>query len=223
MVVGPGDHPRSRGVYLKPTKGSDGRMGSSPLARGLLDAVGAWHSCFRIIPARAGFTCMSQPREVVGTDHPRSRGVYWSMLGASSACGGSSPLARGLLSASRGFLSCPRIIPARAGFTVAACRRTPTSQDHPRSRGVYCGQRFPQRRDWGSSPLARGLLCLQSGEGGCAGIIPARAGFTVAQPGNRGLLRDHPRSRGVYARVVIAPVAIDGSSPLARGLPNDGG
>ena len=51
-----GDHPRSRGVYVPNAPDRPPEMGSSPLARGLLQGdvprlVGA-----RIIPARAGFT-----------------------------------------------------------------------------------------------------------------------------------------------------------------------
>ena len=51
-----------------------------------------------------------------------------------------------------------------------------------------------------------------------AGIIPARAGFTITV--NQDLLKraDHPRSRGVYPYQVAAIVSYQGSSPLARGL-----
>ena len=70
------DHPRSRGVYLvritteRPVSGSSplargllfaqsvlvAFSGSSPLARGLLGPHNDGATCFRIIPARAGFT-----------------------------------------------------------------------------------------------------------------------------------------------------------------------
>ena len=51
-----------------------------------------------------------------------------------------------------------------------------------------------------------------------AGIIPARAGFTVPpnSPGRED--RDHPRSRGVYGASRTGTSAASGSSPLARGL-----
>ena len=51
-----------------------------------------------------------------------------------------------------------------------------------------------------------------------AGIIPARAGFTRcwSRPFRAG--RDHPRSRGVYAKTLRGAQALLGSSPLARGL-----
>ena len=51
-----------------------------------------------------------------------------------------------------------RIIPARAGFTVARRGSLTRSEDHPRSRGVYiCVVEVLGGRG-GSSPLARGLL-----------------------------------------------------------------
>ena len=50
----------------------------------------------------------------------------------------------------------------------------------------------------GSSPLARGLLCVAvSGLAG-QGIIPARAGFTWGGEPLALSVGDHPRSRGVY-------------------------
>ena len=91
-------------------------------------------------------------------DHPRSRGVYDDDASWVRSTAGSSPLARGLLTASPSGGIEGRIIPARAGFTS----------------GCWWGA-----SQWsGSSPLARGLrnrrpeLILSSW------IIPARAGFT---------------------------------------------
>ena len=57
-----------------------------------------------------------------------------------------------------------RIIPARAGFTGVRADELWAALDHPRSRGVYV--------DAGQAPVER------------AGIIPARAGFTLADPWN---------------------------------------
>ena len=50
------DHPRSRGVYTEVMPSKLMTPGSSPLARGLLDRVGAFLGACGIIPARAGFT-----------------------------------------------------------------------------------------------------------------------------------------------------------------------
>ena len=73
----------------------------------------------------------------------------------------------------------------------------------------------------GSSPLARGLRLVRWARGVPRRIIPARTGFTalvVHRPGDR---RDHPRSRGVYTNPDIDDAELEGSSPLARGLPSE--
>ena len=51
------------------------------------------------------------------------------------------------------------------------------------------------------------------------GIIPARAGFTVSVIVPFLSCGDHPRSRGVYALDHVTSADVEGSSPLARGLP----
>ena len=71
----------------------------------------------------------------------------------------------------------------------------------------------------GSSPLARGLPSHPFTVPPKSGIIPARAGFTVRLRPVSGWRRDHPRSRGVYSSASALCLAIRGSSPLARGLP----
>ena len=51
-----------------------------------------------------------------------------------------------------------------------------------------------------------------------SGIIPARAGFTSQDERVSMMNADHPRSRGVYKFACYPYAAIEGSSPLARGL-----
>ena len=98
------DHPRSRGVYSGLPGNATSTPGSSPLARGLrvelLDDVGD----VGIIPARAGFTPRLLHRRGHRWDHPRSRGVY-------DAEG-------------EHLVLVTRIIPARAGFTLKANKRS---------------------------------------------------------------------------------------------------
>ena len=77
-----------------------------------------WRAVFRIIPARAGFTWRGWGVPPMGTDHPRSRGVYYKDTVECIYMIGSSPLARGLLSPSPILSPTQRIIPARAGFTM---------------------------------------------------------------------------------------------------------
>ena len=94
----PRDHPRSRGVYGgDPVPGVDG-CGSSPLARGLRGTVDQVSGYAGIIPARAGFTSSLRKAIIFAPDHPRSRGVYHTVLTISASPAGSSPLARGLRS-----------------------------------------------------------------------------------------------------------------------------
>ena len=71
----------------------------------------------------------------------------------------------------------------------------------------------------GSSPLARGLRVSFSSSCVCAGIIPARAGFTAQVEEVLAVRTDHPRSRGVYFGDYDDVHIAGGSSPLARGLP----
>ena len=112
------DHPRSRGVYSD--RGGTARPpdGSSPLARGLLTWTLDEVERSRIIPARAGFTLVMESTTMQFGDHPRSRGVYLKTTDDANPDAGSSPLARGLPSPNPKRRTPPRIIPARAGFTL---------------------------------------------------------------------------------------------------------
>ena len=132
------DHPRSRGVYVRPAARPVAWAGSSPLARGL----------------RSSARTSRGPR----SDHPRSRGVYVPPATRRVGAFGSSPLARGLRDHETRRGKEARIIPARAGFTPTTSRSTGGSPDHPRSRGVYGHRREHGPVQPGSSPLARGLL-----------------------------------------------------------------
>ena len=177
-TTGAADHPRSRGVYSTPPLKTFLIDGSSPLARGLPVGNAAQSSEEGIIPARAGFTRRARRASRRVRDHPRSRGVYFSLPHCCGAPIGSSPLARGLQVLSIAEEAPTGIIPARAGFTrpteTRGCRRG----DHPRSRGVYATGTHAQSSAPGSSPLARGLRETPHHARCRVGIIPARAGFT---------------------------------------------
>ena len=234
------DHPRSRGVYHE-FRGLFGwKNGSSPLARGLPVFTLTVLFCSGIIPARAGFTLGFEIALELFEDHPRSRGVYVPRGPQEGVLAGSSPLARGLHERGPAPRHGLRIIPARAGFTLGRqgeghmlrwiiparagftgrrpARRVPP-RDHPRSRGVYGVHVIVLPLTEGSSPLARGLLADGLRVGCRLGIIPARAGFTHTHYCRLLLGPDHPRSRGVYQDVLIRRYPTSGSSPLARGLP----
>ena len=90
------DHPRSRGVYPDAVVEKLADWGSSPLARGLHALGELLPQLAGIIPARAGFTFCAPLASALGTDHPRSRGVYVDLAEGPHDISGSSPLARGL-------------------------------------------------------------------------------------------------------------------------------
>ena len=136
-------------------------------------------------------------------DHPRSRGVYFRRLDIGDRALGSSPLARGLPQSIPKLTDRTGIIPARAGFTVAAGFADVEGQgSSPLARGLHAVSQIkegdlriiPARAgftfvvvresspDLGSSPLARGLPGYVNYEAGNARIIPARAGFTTKYP-----------------------------------------
>ena len=172
------DHPRSRGVYSLVAYVDSASPGSSPLARGLHRRNHHGSYLRRIIPARAGFTWAISSKKVNRPDHPRSRGVYRSVIHFTTAARGSSPLARGLRLHDVREGRHGGIIPARAGFTSHQGGVRLDVEDHPRSRGVYVAIVAQALEVQGSSPLARGLLHECPPGGGREGIIPARAGFT---------------------------------------------
>ena len=213
------DHHRSRGVYVAPPRAVPRTTGSSPLARGLRVRPNDSQGVSGIIPARAGFTAGRRHRSPQAGDHPRSRGVYTFLIGNVLKYAGSSPLARGLRAASIRRCSHPRIIPARAGFTMAVPSGGGLGGDHPRSRGVYRTSTTKSSPRGGSSPLARGLPTVNGGAQAHKGIIPARAGFTSSSVSAISEVTDHPRSRGVYSPSWSSRRVLRGSSPLARGLP----
>ena len=215
----PGDHPRSRGVYMVAVAPRTVRPGSSPLARGLPPAGRSFSQSVRIIPARAGFTGPGRRRGRDRRDHPRSRGVYGARARGTCTERGSSPLARGLRMTAPTIPAEVRIIPARAGFTIFHLGRRRAPRDHPRSRGVYTRRLRGEPGGTGSSPLARGLPAKAASLLLSQRIIPARAGFTILDAVAASIPADHPRSRGVYISSYEELISTLGSSPLARGLP----
>ena len=240
LQVGPGDHPRPRGVYRPGRAHHHGRRGSSPPARGLRSPRCPHRSAPGIIPARAGFTGAGSNRAASSADHPRPRGVYAEAYEVLTDPAGSSPPARGLPTVSRRCRSTSGIIPARAGFTLYLDFERGTLPDHPRPRGVYPPYPRTEAVARGSSPPARGLPRTRIAGPRARGIIPARAGFTAPIGRERPKRRiiparagftpgrtepvdwaeDHPRPRGVYWPPTPRLSRRAGSSPPARGLPS---
>ena len=118
---------------------------------------------------------------------------------------------------------CPRFIPARAGNTTAAHRRSCASPVHPRPRGEH--QRTHRRppRFNGSSPPARGTLVRRVLAGGVDRFIPARAGNTHKARKGLHISPVHPRPRGEHTnnrqasaeRFGFIPARAGNTRPLA--------
>ena len=175
----------------------------------------------RLIPARAGSTTGRRARRAPTRAHPRSRGEHVWREFKTLRPKGSSPLARGAPGVDVVSGVHAGLIPARAGSTRLrrACPRSHGA--HPRSRGEHFSIRRSSDSDWGSSPLARGAHHRVGGDGARCGLIPARAGSTTwrCTPSSSGPA--HPRSRGEHGRSRKSMRASGGSSPLARGAPQD--
>ena len=212
------DHPRACGVYLAEQDMAEAVWGSSPRVRGLLGHTVGQVGQGRIIPARAGFTMAATTSRATRRDHPRACGVYTTFNLPNLEGRGSSPRVRGLPRVVEHNVLQSRIIPARAGFTVAALTPRPMTSDHPRACGVYVIPCTSVCSNHGSSPRVRGLPYELGVTHGPRRIIPARAGFT-APPGARACPRtDHPRACGVYVVPVADVASGQGSSPRVRGL-----
>ena len=192
-------------------------VGSSPLARGPLRAL--LHGCvfFGLIPARAGTTWRHSLVWGPGWAHPRSRGDHRPAAASARSFAGSSPLARGPLTAPRGMSCVTGLIPARAGTTKTTTILEIIKGAHPRSRGDHPSAANSSTTKKGSSPLARGPLVRPVWDGISSGLIPARAGTTLDCAPSVSADWAHPRSRGDHGLPSMPWMLRRGSSPLARG------
>ena len=217
-----GDHPRMRGEHFLPPvlaaelvgiipacagstpDAADGTVdvqGSSPHARGALT------SSFEILP--------------LAWDHPRMRGEHLRLrAGVVHHVGGSSPHARGARDGRGVGLLCLRDHPRMRGEHWGLVAVPSTLQGIiPACAGSTEGRKWTRTWFQGSSPHARGALCLRQSqtnpqrdhprmrgehhhlvmEGrGDAGIIPACAGSTRRWHRPASSWGDHPRMRGEH-------------------------
>ena len=210
-------HPRSRGENRAFDVLAVGRMGSSPLTRGKLDAEGPPALRGRLIPAHAGKTHPTQHQRRTAWAHPRSRGENASATPCTARTRGSSPLTRG----KHGSISRAPVrrglIPAHAGKTLFSKTGSGWVRAHPRSRGENAAVLVLISSWSGSSPLTRGKLACETDRIGLQRLIPAHAGKTRSVPRLPLMRTAHPRSRGENSVIRSVPVAVVGSSPLTRG------
>ena len=220
MVSGTGvsDHPRSRGEYVYQRCAGYHQGGSSPLSRGIRSFRESFMSVTRIIPALAGNTSSRTRCSRTLPDHPRSRGEYIVIWPQNFIRWGSSSLSRGIPLVQLLTPQISGIIPALAGNTAVWPGSPRPFRDHPRSRGEYSSATRSAAVVVGSSPLSRGILHRRPYHRHRRRIIPALAGNTASSTSIPSPGRDHPRSRGEYRAVGVAPLGTAGSSPLSRGI-----
>ena len=130
---------------------------------------------------------------------------------------GSSPHARGTLSAVLLDLRIIGIIPACAGNTTLYPNVSVMTWDHPRMRGEHMAKSTNCCKSLGSSPHVRGTRLYYGKQLFQQGIIPACAGNTRSASWRPPNCRDHPRMRGEHPWDTMSMYRRPGSSPHARG------
>ena len=214
------DHPRMRGEHIASPSKVFREMGSSPHARGARGGCGGGGDGGGIIPACAGSTSTPWRRAGPRRDHPRMRGEHLSVKVVVLVPMGSSPHARGAHRDVPGRDREDGIIPACAGSTRRARRRSIRPRDHPRMRGEHHERGFIPKCDGGSSPHARGARSGAPRMPLRHGIIPACAGSTWFPFRWTAVGWDHPRMRGEHVCLRLEAAFWMGSSPHARGAPS---
>ena len=193
------DHPHVCGEHRFSRRSNVSHMGSSPRVRGtlLMDAESA--DAPGIIPACAGNTTSRTRPAERAKDHPRVCGEHLRLPPMLAKIWGSSPRVRGTPVKWVNEFVERGIIPACAGNTFQSRARRSCLRDHPR----VCGEHFAmyQLGGWlsGSSPRVRGTLLADGERIGVHGIIPACAGNTQDQLGQRWRNEDHPRVCGEHS------------------------
>ena len=211
------DHPRACGANFRPVSRGCSRFGSSPRVRGKRCKLRQLKQQIRIIPARAGQTNIESTLRYRRTDHPRACGANDHPTCGKVSENGSSPRVRGKPDASSRNGRSVRIIPARAGQTVALLSAANAPPDHPRACGANHSDPRSPRVHSGSSPRVRGkhVSCFTMRD--CLRIIPARAGQTYVVMNTTGVDPDHPRACGANADNGQTVATRNGSSPRVRG------
>ncbi len=152
------DHPRARGeqwVQLA-IRGASG--GSSPGVRGTEGCAMVQRNNHRIIPGRAGNSCLSVFMSLVWADHPRACGEQWRRRIPLHDHVGSSPGVRGTAQAQPLKATLLRIIPGRAGNRCKTVAITSELMDHPRACGEQSQLLAPWCQATGSHPGVRGTV-----------------------------------------------------------------
>ena len=130
---------------------------------------------------------------------------------------GSSPRGRGKPSSATVTQERVRLIPARAGKTVAASSMACHSEAHPRAGGENDASSAVTSGTTGSSPRGRGKREAEKQHPWSTRLIPARAGKTSPGPTWGRCCMAHPRAGGENAALDEEGAGVEGSSPRGRG------
>ena len=215
------DHPRIRGEHDDDVDGAVVAFGSSPHTRGARRRRHGQAQAIRIIPAYAGSTGSKPTRPHRMRDHPRIRGEHLPAQQTGRVGLGSSPHTRGARPCGRAAREAGRIIPAYAGSTRRASRRSRPRPDHPRIRGEHQVAALHIRLAQGSSPHTRGARTPPAPNSAPSWIIPAYAGSTSHALASCRRSWDHPRIRGEHVRLRRAGAVGEGIIPAYAGSTPD--
>ena len=198
--ISAGSSPRVRGTRGDSAGGARPPGGSSPRVRGT--RAGGRHpdEGRRFIPACAGNSIRDLETKHAAPVHPRVCGELSKLAAQSVRSDGSSPRVRGtrLPAWAAGVLT--RFIPACAGNSTAAPKRSRRRPVHPRVCGELAGLGAFFRLREGSSPRVRGTRPRAGPRDAARRFIPACAGNSPRRPNiSRAAIGSSPRVRGTRA------------------------
>ncbi len=190
--------------------------GSSPHARGAVDADDATRPAVGVIPAarEADIAAYAADDRRV---HPRMRGEQPGARPRRMGRLGSSQHARGAGRPTQHGADGGGFIPACAGSSDQSLRAASGQRVHPRVRGEQSSTSPCAIVYRGSSPHARGAGLRVDRPVAAGGFIPACAGSRACRSPTRWSGRVHPRMRGEQDVEPLLPHRMAGSSPHARG------
>ena len=189
-------HPRAGGENAEPDGLVDPDAGSSPRGRGKLCRALKRAPDGGLIPARAGKTTLVWEYFATEWAHPRAGGENALAVLERANQIGSSPRGRGKPDALDRRHRRRRLIPARAGKTIAVSASVAVAGAHPRAGGENPSSPMTPGAMPGSSPRGREKRSLIERLLQLRRLIPARAGKTkiaVSSPFNH---EAHPRAGG---------------------------
>ncbi len=210
-------YPRTRGATAQTWRARRWGTGLSPHARGNPADIPFTRARMGSIPARAGQPCPGPRRLVLRGVYPRTRGATAETRCSVVSSWGLSPHARGNHLIARHSGGTSGSIPARAGQPRSPSSCSGSARVYPRTRGATEYTSAAEIDKLGLSPHARGNQPTALFRWNGIGSIPARAGQPASEPTSTSQSWVYPRTRGATVYSPIAPSALFGLSPHARG------